>query len=123
MNPISRRTFLQSTAAASLLPALPALAGAQASPPKHEWPENGTLIPDDGWHLWVDQHAEWKNDRIYLPEDVAPGKPGDLATLPVNAPTGGWEMLGNAADAIPVTLPGTVEQHFWGKFGSRPYTP
>lgn len=117
MNPISRRTFLQSTAAASLLPALPALADAPNATPKHEWPENGTLIPDDGWHLWVDQHAEWKDDRIYLPEDV------DIAKLPGNAPTGGWDVLGKAPDAIPVTLPSTVEQHFWGKFGSRPYTP
>ena len=123
MNPISRRTFLQSTAAASLLPALPGLAVAPNTASTHEWPENGTLIPDDGWHLWVDQHAEWKDDRIYLPEDVQPGKPGDIAKLPVNAPTGGWEVLGKAANAIPVTLPGTVEQHFWGKFGSRPYTP
>lgn len=63
------------------------------------------------------QHAEWKDDRIYLPEDV------DIAKLPVNAPTGGWDVLGKAADAVPVTLPSTVEQHFWGKFGSRPYTP
>jgi hypothetical protein len=117
MNSISRRAFLQSTAAASLLPALPALAGAQTAAPKFEWPENGTLIPDEGWHLWVDQHAEWKDDRIFLPEDV------DIAKLPVNVPTGGWEVLGKAADAIPVTLPSTVEQHFWGKFGSRPYTP
>lgn len=117
MNPISRRTFLQSTAAASLLPALPALASAPNAAPAHEWPENGTLIPDDGWHLWVDQHAEWKDDRIFLPEDV------DIAKLPVNAPTGGWEVLGKAANAIPVTLPSTVEQHFWAKFGSRPYTP
>jgi len=123
MNSLTRRTFLQSTAAASLLPALPAVAVAQNTVPTHEWPENGTLIPDEGWHLWVDEKAEWKNDRIYLPEDVQPGGPGDIAALPVNAPTGGWEVLGAAPGAIPVTLPGTVEQHFWGKFGSRPYTP
>ncbi len=35
------------------------------------WPENGTLIPDGGWRLWVDREAEWKQDVIFLPEDVS----------------------------------------------------
>ena len=124
----TRRTFLGNTAAtataAGLLRGMPSLAAEQVRPVGHDWPENGTLIPDEGWTLWVDKDAEWKNDRIFLPEDVRPGGPGDLKTLPVNGPTGGWEVLERgAAGAIPVTLPGTVEQHFWGKFGSRPYTP
>jgi beta-galactosidase len=124
----TRRTFLGGTAAAAtaagLLHAMPAVAAEQPVSAGHEWPENGTLIPDDGWTLWVDRNAEWKDDKIFLPEDVRPGGPGDIAKLPVNAPTGGWSGLEDgAAGAIPVTLPGTVEQHFWGKFGSRPYTP
>jgi hypothetical protein len=72
-------------------------------------------IPDDGWRLWPDTKAEWKNDDLYLPDDV------NLAKLPVNAPTGGWEML-NGTNGITVTLPSTVEEHYWGKFGLRPYT-
>jgi hypothetical protein len=46
----------------------------------------------------------------------------------VNAPTGGWGVLNDAA-GIAVTLPSTVEQHFWGKYGAgddgkpRAYTP
>ena len=132
---LTRRRFLGTTAAtataASLLRGTPALSQPNAKAAAHEWPENGTLIPDEGWTLWVDQQAEWKNDRIFLPEDVRPGGPGDIATLPVHAPTGGWEVLerGAAAGAIAVTLPGTVEQHFWGKFGAgedgkpRSYTP
>ena len=122
---LSRRRFLQATAAAAALPALPALATApKPAGSAQAWPENGTLIPDEGWHLWVDQHAEWKDDTLYLPADVRPGGPGDIAHLPVNAPTGGWGVLTpSATGAIPVTLPGTVEQHFWGKFGSRAYTP
>jgi beta-galactosidase len=124
----TRRTFLGGTAAAAtaagLLHAMPAVAAEQPVSAGHEWPENGTLIPDDGWTLWVDRNAEWKDDKIFLPEDVRPGGPGDIAKLPVTAPTGGWSGLEDgAAGAIPVTLPGTVEQHFWGKFGSRPYTP
>ncbi len=72
-------------------------------------------IPDNGWHLWPDTKAEWKNDALYLPDEV------DLAKLPVNPPTGGWDML-NGSNGIGVTLPSTVEEHYWGKFGLRPYT-
>ena len=112
---LSRRKFLKATAATSLLPALNGFAASEPAAADHAWPENGTLIPDVGWRLWVDEKAAWKEDTIYLPEDVK------LAKLPVNAPTGGWGALG--AEGLAVTLPGTVEQHYWGKFGSRPYTP
>ncbi len=98
------------------------------------WPENGTLIPDEGWRLWVDREAEWKRDAIYLPEDVSQDADGVVRgkgqPLPVNPPTGGWGVLaGGPEGSIEVNLPGTVEQHFWGKFGAgadgkpRPYTP
>ncbi len=122
-NKLSRRRFLKTTAstaaAANLIPALPALA--EVAKPQTEahaaaYPENGTLIPDDGWRLWIDEQAEWKDDAIFLPEDVR------LDKLPVNAPTGGWEMLTPAAGKE-VVLPTSVEQHFWGKFGQRSYTP
>jgi beta-galactosidase len=77
------------------------------------------LIPnavnlDTGWRLWRDEQAAWKDDAIFLPSEV------ELAKLPVNAPTGGWQAL-NAQAGIPVTLPATVEEHFWGKPASRPY--
>lgn len=71
-------------------------------------------IPDEGWSLWIDQAASWKDDDIHLPGRF------DLATLPVNPPTGGWGAL-SSPDAVAVTLPTTVEQHLWGKFGARPY--
>jgi len=64
----------------------------------------------------VDEAAPWRDDAIYLPADV------DLKSLPVNPPTGGWDRLAAAA-GVAVTLPATVEQHYWGAFGSRPYTP
>ena len=72
------------------------------------------VVPDDGWRLWPDTSASWQNDTVYLPGEA------DAATLPVNAPTGGWAVL-TAGQGVPVTLPSTVEQHFWGKFGFRPY--
>ncbi|HVJ00649.1 MAG TPA: hypothetical protein VM662_00620, partial [Sphingomonas sp.] len=105
MNELSRRGFLAATGA-----------GLAASfiPSTHAAPVLGE-IPDDGWRLWIDREAKYEQDRIFLPAEV------DLAALPVNPPTGGWEALWNAA-ALPVTLPTTVEEHFWGAFGQRPYT-
>ena len=85
-----------------------------------EAPVNGAILPDDGWNLWIDEHAHWETDEIYLPDSF------DLSKLPVNSPTGGWGALDanlGTADAALVTLPCTVEQMFWGRFGSRSYTP
>ena len=72
-------------------------------------------VPDGGWKLWPDTAAKWKDDALYLPGEF------DLAKLPVHPPTGGWSALDK--NGIEVKLPATVEQHFWGKFGERPYTP
>ena len=63
---------------------------------------------DTGWRLWLDDRAEWQNDTLYLPDEV------DLAKMPPNPPTGGWAALGARA-GIPVSLPSTVEEHFWGR--------
>ena len=116
---LSRRKFLQSSsaaaAAASLVPALPAFPQSAKSQ-IDAYPENGTLIPDEGWHLWIDEHAEWNDDTIFLPADV------HIDKLPVNAPTGGWQVLTPAAGKE-IILPTSVEQHFWGKYTHRPYTP
>lgn len=59
----------------------------------------------DGWYLWQDKKAEWKSDKLFLPEEVT-----DLSLLPVNAPTGGWEQL-NETNAKAVHIPGTVEEY------------
>ncbi|MGA3170438.1 MAG: glycoside hydrolase family 2 TIM barrel-domain containing protein [Chthoniobacteraceae bacterium] len=71
-------------------------------------------ISGAGWRLWPDQQAAWRNDTLYLPSEV------QLDRLPVNPPTGGWQAL-NASQGIPVTLPSTVEEHYWGKLSLRPY--
>jgi beta-galactosidase len=76
---------------------------------------SSTDISTSRWRLWPDTAAEWKNDDIYLPSEV------NLDKLKVNAPTGGWNVLTNK-QGINVTLPSTVEEHYWGKFGRRPYT-
>ena len=113
---LTRRDLLKTAAMATLPSLAPMTFSEPIAPTDAAWPENGTLIPDTDWHLWVDEHAEWLNDTLHLPDDV------DIAKLPTNAPTGGWEALA-ASSAIPVTLPSSVEQHLWGKFGQRSYTP
>lgn len=76
----------------------------------------GTDISHSGWRLWLDRDAKWKDDPLFLPGEV------NLKRLPFNPPTGGWSVL--ASDAgIQVTLPTTVEEHYWGKLGIRPYGP
>ncbi|HSY68763.1 MAG TPA: hypothetical protein VK813_08975, partial [Edaphobacter sp.] len=120
---LSRRTFLQTAAAATVATKLNAAAPAQN--PEVPYPENGTLIPDDDWRLWIDERAEWKNDELFLPEDISWQNGvlcGKSKPLPVNEPTGGWGTL-RADNGINITLPTTVEQHYWAKFGQRPYTP
>jgi beta-galactosidase len=76
----------------------------------------GEDISSSGWRLWPDQQAAWKDDTLYLPADVK------LGSLPVNPPTGGWAALSDQ-QGMAVTLPSTVEEHYWGKFGTRPYKP
>ena len=76
---------------------------------------NTVAVPDAGWKMCPDTAATWKDDTLYLPQEVK------LATLPVNPPTGGWQALDSNGTAV--TLPATVEQYDWGKFGLRPYTP
>jgi hypothetical protein len=31
---------------------------------------NGLMIADEGWRMWPDTKANWKNDKLFLPEDV-----------------------------------------------------
>lgn len=46
------------------------------------------------------------NDELYLP-------PIDIKALPVNTPTGGWQLLKHP-DKTGINLPATVEEHLWG---------
>jgi beta-galactosidase len=71
-------------------------------------------ISGAGWRLWPDQEAKWKDDTLYLPSEVVVEK------LPTNPPTGGWDVL-TEKQGVAVALPTTVEEHFWGKLGLRPY--
>jgi beta-galactosidase len=125
MRRLTRRTFLQTATAATLAAQLKPSSAQSPAQPQIPYPENGTLIPDDDWRLWIDEKAEWKNDPLFLPEDISWQNGvlcGKGTPLAVNEPTGGWGVL-RANNGINITLPTTVEQHHWAKFGQRPYTP
>jgi beta-galactosidase len=103
---LDRRSFLAAGGLGMAASLAPGLANAAEADP--------LAIADEGWSLWIDQAAPWRDDDIHLPGRF------DLKALPVNPPTGGWASLGSS-DALRVDLPTTVEQHLWGKFGTRPY--
>ena len=71
------------------------------------WEKN---LSDKNWSLWLDHAASWYNDDIYLP-------PVNVAMLPVNPPTIGWEKLHQNNSITRVSVPGTVEEHYWGYIG------
>lgn len=78
-------------------------------------------IESEGWNLWLDRKAEWKNDPLFLP-------PVDVSELPVNPPTCGWENLfregvvsfseagktiSDSRLSLEIKVPGTVEEYYW----------
>lgn len=117
MKPVSRfRWILSAPLAAACFSLLLSVCGPSHAPAQEPLAgANTILLPDAGWKMWPDTAAPWKDDTLYLPSEV------NLATLPVHPPTGGWKTLDSSG--IAVTLPATVEQYDWGKFGLRPYTP
>ncbi len=79
-------------------------ASAAAAPGRYERELSG-----EGWKLWLDHAAEYWNDTLYMP-------PVNVADLPGNPPTIGWEALAEAPGKT-VAVPGTVEEHYWGEIG------
>jgi hypothetical protein len=78
--------------------------------------ETQTLaIPDTGWNVWLDKDAKWQDEPAYLPGD------DPLSAIAARPPTPGWDALDETGATV-VTLPTTVEQHFWGVNGLRPYS-
>jgi beta-galactosidase len=67
-------------------------------------------LSDKNWTLWLDHAAIWYNDEVYLP-------PVNVAILPVNLPTCGWDKLHINNSLETVSVPGTVEEHYWGAIG------
>ncbi len=67
-------------------------------------------ISGKNWSLWLDKAATFYYDDIYLP-------PVNVSALPVNPPTCGWDKLHNNSSLKTVSVPGTVEEHYWGEIG------
>ena len=72
------------------------------------WEKN---LSGENWKLWLDQTALWYDDDIYLP-------PVDISKLPVNPPSCGWNGL-HEVKRLNVSVPGTVEEHYWGAIGEK----
>ena len=76
--------------------------------PKENFAQNErwmVSLSDANWKLYLDRNAKWENDQLFLP-------PVNLATVPVNSPSCGWDNLPLAANKT-VAVPGTVEGYFW----------
>ena len=56
------------------------------------------------WKVWMDKDAAWQEDTLYLPAEV------DLASIPVNPPSCGWNELYETGVAS--NLPVCVEELF-----------
>ena len=100
--------MLKWTAAVLSLMVMSRCGFAFAAPPPGEGAASTVLVPNVGWRLMLDPQAPWRDDKLYLPEEVR------LGAMPANPPTGGWSALDGRA-GIPVSLPGTVEEHYWGR--------
>ena len=70
-----------------------------------------TLDLTSGWNITLDMDAPWQDDKLYLP-------PVDLNYLPINIPTGGWQLLDNP-NRENISLPATVEGSLWGIRGDK----
>ncbi len=68
------------------------------------------LLSGPGWTLRLDPKAQWEDDVLYAP-------PVDISKLPVNPPTTGWDNM-DRLQGKTVSVPGTVEEHFWGRNGN-----
>ena len=68
-----------------------------------------------GWKAWLDRNAEWGNDTLYLPSEIV----GKLSDLPVNKPTGGWEILENEGKSV--SVPMTMDEYMLGGINTKTY--
>lgn len=102
---MNAHTSIRRISLITLILALLGCLAASAAPGRWE-----TDLTGPGWKLWLDKTAKWTDDEIYLP-------PVDLAKVPVNAPTCGWDRLASTFDRE-VDIPGTVEGYMWGWSGN-----
>lgn len=101
-------------AAATMAASLLAFAAAGAEGGNSEKAGRRELqLAGPGWKVWLDQQAQWQNDKLYAPDEV------DLKALPENPPTGGWQALDSSG--VPCTIPASVEEIFSGGANTYQY--
>ncbi|HKL22477.1 MAG TPA: hypothetical protein VJ904_11775, partial [Tichowtungia sp.] len=71
-----------------------------------------------GWKAWLDPSASWQNDTLYLPDELHDN--GALSKLPVNQPTGGWQVLGEVGKNV--SVPMTIDEYFLDGINTNTYT-
>ncbi|MFC1607716.1 sugar-binding domain-containing protein [Candidatus Latescibacterota bacterium] len=84
---------------------LSGIAWTQAVPGRWE-----TSLSGGDWTLRLDREAEWIGDELFLPGT-------DVSLIPSNPPSPGWDVFG-LMEGKRVTVPGTVEEHYWGANGN-----
>ncbi|MFC1539302.1 glycoside hydrolase family 2 protein [Candidatus Latescibacterota bacterium] len=67
-------------------------------------------LSGDRWILRLDKNAEWQDDELFLP-------PINLSNISVNPPSYGWDNF-QFIQGKSVSVPGTVEEHYWGGNGN-----
>lgn len=75
----------------------------------HTFSQITVPISANEWKIWLDENALWEHDKLFLP-------PYNLAEIPTNKPSCGWENL-EKKNGITTKVPATVEQFYWGKNG------
>ena len=101
-----------------------------------------TELGGEGWKLWLDRDAAWKDDVLYInPVDAAKLRAGeadwltpvDASKLTVAEPTGGWEKLfsksvpwseaqkawDDKSLSLEVSVPWTVEGYFFDAISGK----
>ncbi|MCR5277765.1 MAG: glycoside hydrolase family 2 [Bacteroidales bacterium] len=77
-----------------------ALSGAAYAPAQDR---QRTELSGEGWYLWQDKDAAWREESPKLTYQEA-------LSLPQASPTAGWEVL-TSSQALPVRVPGTAEEY------------
>lgn len=78
---------------------------------EYDWFERQAVdLSGRNWKLWLDTVSTWQQDTLWI-------NPDSLSSLPVNAPSCGWDRLESGLGKN-IKLPATVEEHFWGQNGN-----
>ena len=76
---------------------------------------NEINLSGNGWKAWLDEKAQWEEDPLYLPSEIE----SMLSSLPVNEPTGGWEILNEAGKDV--SVPMTMDEYFLDGINTNTY--